>query len=68
VRELRAPLLVLHGADDRIMPVMDGQALFQAAPGPKRIEIFDAVGHDDLITRGGARWIQAITGWARGLY
>jgi fermentation-respiration switch protein FrsA (DUF1100 family) len=60
IRELRAPLLVLHGADDRVVPVMDGHALFEAAPDPKRIEIFAAVGHNDLITRAGDRWIQAI--------
>src|SRR3954468_19313439 len=59
-RELRAPLLVLHGADDRIVPLMDGQALFDAAPGPKRIEVFAGVAHNDLITRAGARWISAI--------
>jgi uncharacterized protein len=63
IRELRAPLLVLHGADDRIVPVMDGEALFHAAPGPKRIEVFAGVGHNDLIMRAGARWIQAIAAW-----
>jgi fermentation-respiration switch protein FrsA (DUF1100 family) len=67
IGELRAPLLVLHGADDRIVPVMDGQALFEAAPDPKRIEIFDDVGHNDLITRAGTRWVRTIAAWAASL-
>jgi fermentation-respiration switch protein FrsA (DUF1100 family) len=65
IRELRAPLLVVHGADDRIVPLMDGQALFDAAPGPKRIEIFAGVGHNDLITRAGARWIASVSAFSR---
>jgi uncharacterized protein len=60
IRELRAPLLVLHGADDRVVPVMDGEELFGAAPGPKWIEVVPGVGHNDLIARAGTRWIAAI--------
>jgi pimeloyl-ACP methyl ester carboxylesterase len=63
IRALRAPLLVLHGSDDRIVPVMDGEALYEAAPGPKHIEVFAGVGHNDLIARAGARWIRAISAW-----
>jgi fermentation-respiration switch protein FrsA (DUF1100 family) len=62
IRDVFAPLLVLHGDDDRIVPVIDGQALHDAAPGPKRIEIFPGAGHNDVI---GADWIDVITGWAR---
>jgi pimeloyl-ACP methyl ester carboxylesterase len=61
--ELQAPLLVLHGDDDRLVPLMDGEALFEAAPGPKRIEVFAGVGHNDLLAREGARWIRVITAW-----
>jgi uncharacterized protein len=59
IRRLRAPLLVLHGSGDEIVPLMDGEALFEAAPGPKRIEVLDA-GHNDMV---GPRWIEAIAGW-----
>jgi uncharacterized protein len=67
IRRLTAPLLVLHGADDRIVPAMDGQALFDAAPDPKRIEVFPGVGHNDLIARAGDRWSATIADWAAGL-
>lgn len=35
VRELRCPLLVLHGPDDSIVPYRMGRELYDAAPGPK---------------------------------
>jgi uncharacterized protein len=64
IPRLRAPLLVLHGADDPIVPLMDGEALFEAAPEPKRIEVFPGVGHNDVLARAGSRWIRAIVDWA----
>jgi hypothetical protein len=36
VRYLLAPLLVLHGERDEIVPASHGEALFHAAPAPKR--------------------------------
>jgi uncharacterized protein len=67
IRRLRAPVLVLHGARDSIVPLMDGEALFDAAPDPKRIEVFAGAAHNDLIARAGRDWIEAITGWASDL-
>jgi uncharacterized protein len=68
IRRLRAPLLVLHGARDRIVPLMHGEALFEAAPGPKRIEVLPGAAHNDLIGGAGRHWIEAISGWARDLF
>ena len=62
IRDVHAPLLVLHGGDDRLVPAIDGQALHDAAPAPKRIEIFPHAGHNDLI---GADWIAVIADWGR---
>ena len=67
IRRLQAPLLVLHGAGDRIVPLMHGEALFEAAPDPKRIEVFAEAAHNDLIARAGPRWIHAIGAWASEL-
>jgi len=63
IPRLRAPLLVLHGSHDEVVPLMDGEALYHAAAEPKRIEVFDA-GHNDMV---GPRWIRAIADWAQGL-
>ncbi len=64
IARLQAPLLVLHGARDDIVPLMHGEELYEAAPEPKRIQVFPDAGHNDLI---GPDWIEAITGWARDL-
>ena len=59
-----APLLVLHGSEDPIVPLVDGEALFEAAPEPKRLEVFDGVGHNDVLARAGNQWIETIAGSA----
>lgn len=45
IGRINVPLLVLHGARDRIVPPDMGQALFDAANEPKRIVIFPEAGH-----------------------
>ncbi len=43
---VRSPVLVLHSRDDGIVPFAHGQALYAAAPGPKRfVELVG--GHND---------------------
>ncbi len=64
---LRAPLLVLHGDQDQIVPLAQGQALHDAAPQPKRMRIFQGVGHNDLVPAAGAAYAAEIASWARGL-
>jgi fermentation-respiration switch protein FrsA (DUF1100 family) len=49
---LRAPVLIIHGARDRIIPVAMGQALFEAAPEPKQLWIVPESGHLDLVEAG----------------
>jgi pimeloyl-ACP methyl ester carboxylesterase len=61
IPRLRAPLLILHGTRDEIVPLMDGEELFRAAPEPKRLEVLDA-GHNDMV---GPRWIEAIADWVQ---
>jgi uncharacterized protein len=64
---LRTPLLVLHGDRDELVPLFHGEALFEAAPAPKRMEVFRGAAHNDLVSRGGSAWGQLIAGWANGL-
>jgi uncharacterized protein len=64
IRDLGAPLLVLHGDCDGIVPLMHGEELFRAAPGPKRMHVFPGAAHNDLIARSGPEWAEAIRSWA----
>ena len=50
----RAPVLVMHGARDRIVPVEMGRAMYAAAPDPKDLWIAAEGGHVDLLEAGAA--------------
>jgi len=65
VGDLRAPLLVLHGDRDELVPLMYGQELYDAAPEPKRMHILAGAGHNDLVERAGNEWAAAIAEFAR---
>jgi uncharacterized protein len=67
IGRLRAPLLVLHGERDEIVPVMHADALLEAAAGPKRMQHFAGAGHNDLVVGAGPAWVQAISAWARAV-
>lgn len=65
IATLRAPLLVVHGEDDAIVPVEHARALFDAAPDPKRLRIVPRVGHNDLVSRAGTAVADVIAAWSR---
>ena len=62
---LRAPLLCLHGDRDEVVPVLYGEALFDAAPEPKELHVFPGVAHNDMLARAGGEWVEVIARWAQ---
>jgi uncharacterized protein len=68
IHKLHAPLLVLHGDCDEIVPLSQGRALFEAASGPKRMHVFDGLGHNDLVPRARAELARVVASWARPLF
>lgn len=52
IGEITAPLLILHGEKDMIVPYKFGRKLFEAAPAPKHMETFPRGGHNDLYFHG----------------
>jgi uncharacterized protein len=64
ISHLRAPLLVLHGELDEIVPVSHAHALFDAAPEPKRLHVFPAVGHNDLVPLAGEPYAELVASWS----
>ncbi|KPF73137.1 hypothetical protein IP69_00820 [Bosea sp. AAP35] len=52
IGRVRAPLLVLHGQRDRVIPFTQGEALYGLANAPKRFLHFPQGGHEDLPTHG----------------
>jgi pimeloyl-ACP methyl ester carboxylesterase len=45
LKKLRAPMLVIHGKDDVLVPVENGRMVAAAVPGARLLEI-DGMGHD----------------------
>ena len=46
------PLVVVHGTDDRRVPLWMGEQVFAAANEPKRLVAVAGAGHDDVLERG----------------
>jgi uncharacterized protein len=59
IRSVAAPVLILHGEQDGVIPVEMGQRVYRAANEPKRIELFPQGTHDDLFDHGG--WVKTRT-------
>jgi fermentation-respiration switch protein FrsA (DUF1100 family) len=61
---VKAPLLVMHGEDDRVIPVEMGKAVYAAANAPKEIVTFPRAGHSDHHLHGSYdelfRWVEAL--------
>jgi fermentation-respiration switch protein FrsA (DUF1100 family) len=53
IGRVKAPILVMHGERDRVVPVRFGHALFAAAPEPKEGWFSPEGGHEDLARFGG---------------
>jgi uncharacterized protein len=48
IARVKAPILVLHGEQDAIVPIRFGERLFALAPEPKRMVRFPSGGHVNL--------------------
>lgn len=58
IARVRAPLLVLHGESDTIIPISFGERLFALAPEPKRMVRFPSGNHVDLDDHGAAKAVR----------
>ena len=59
IGRVTAPILVIHGTDDRIIPYSLGEKLFAAAPSPKRFLRVEGAGHYGLRDDAGERYWHA---------
>jgi fermentation-respiration switch protein FrsA (DUF1100 family) len=67
IRKLRAPVLIMHGDHDELLPLRHAERLYAAAPEPKQLVIFPGAGHNDLIMSLEVSWIDLIRTWAGDL-
>ena len=69
ITEVSAPLLIIHGERDRIVPIEMGRQVFALAPEPKTLRTFPEAGHDDHYRFGSYdtlfQWIDDLGGSER---
>jgi uncharacterized protein len=72
IGKVTAPLLMLHGEEDRIVPVRFGRKLFDAATPPKAAYYFNGATHYTLYEHGAFERVRGFltnfntTSWPRG--
>ena len=60
LREVRVPVLVVHGDRDSLVPLQLGQAVFDAARAPKDLFVVHGADHNDLVQIGGAPYFERL--------
>jgi hypothetical protein len=68
IASLKAALLVLHGDRDGIIPLELGEALYAAAPEPKRFVRLPGVGHAEVLERGGLAAVRSFLDEVEGRF
>jgi len=60
IGRVRCPVLVMHGRADEVVPLAHGEALWRAAPQPKRFLWADGAGHNDFWQVAGSEAAHAL--------
>ena len=60
VRELRMPILIVHGAGDIYVPARFSEELYAAAPEPKKLLLVDGATHNNCLRVGSSAYLSAI--------
>lgn len=67
IRQIKAPLLIIHGAQDHIIPVEMGKRLFKSAPHPKRFYSVPQASHNDVYVVGQREYLRQIEEFLDGM-
>ena len=65
IRHVNAPVLVMHGTADAVIPISHGRRLYDAASNPKQALWVEGAGHNDLALVAGQRFWNALAEFAR---
>jgi uncharacterized protein len=65
---LAAPILVVHGDRDELIPFSEGQALFAEAREPKEMYVVTNGGHNDVSMAAGREYGRRLRRWLDGVF
>jgi fermentation-respiration switch protein FrsA (DUF1100 family) len=52
IARVRMPVFIAHGTSDRMIPARFSQALYDAAPSPKKLLLVEGAGHNNAMLVG----------------
>ncbi len=67
LRQVRVPILFIHGTADRVIPFWHSQTLYDTAPGPKELLSIPGADHSDIPMVDGDSYRRAIGQWLNRL-
>jgi fermentation-respiration switch protein FrsA (DUF1100 family) len=59
--------LIVHGTNDEVISIAQGEKLFALAHEPKQFFAVQGAGHNDLNDVGGARYLETLQTFAKSL-
>ena len=67
IGQVSAPVLVIHGDRDEIIPLSQAQKLYDATQTPKQLYIIPGADHNDTYLLGGESYFKALDDFITGL-
>jgi uncharacterized protein len=60
ITRVKMPVLIAHGTSDRMVPARFSEALYEAAPAPKKLLLIEGAGHNNTMIVGARDYRQAL--------
>jgi fermentation-respiration switch protein FrsA (DUF1100 family) len=67
IAAIKAPILFIHGVNDKTIPIWHSQYLYRLAKAPKRFYPVEGADHNNVMMVGGSQYLQAIVSFAASL-
>ena len=67
LKNVRIPILVIHGDRDRIVPIQLGKRVYEAANSPKDFYLVSGAGHNDVTYIGGRQYFKRLKEFVRSV-
>lgn len=67
LREIRRPVLIIHGTTDTTVPVAEAHTLYQSANDPKELYLVEGAGHNDVASEAGRQYGERVRSWLDGI-
>jgi fermentation-respiration switch protein FrsA (DUF1100 family) len=67
IKKVGAPVLIIHGRNDQVVPFWHGERVFQNANAPKQFVAVEGAGHNDVLFVAGKKYFGSLQQFAASL-